>query len=186
MKNEKKAGINKEKAQEELDNFLNNIKTVILSTVDLNGEPFASYSPYVEDEEGNFYVFVSTAVQHSHNMYNTKKAHLLFIEDESITDHIYARRRLYFKANVQKFEAQDERFEKITNLFEKKHGEQAALIRMMPDSRFYKLSPFDGNLVLGFGAAFKIDESNKKIQKLQTMKGKAHGGTHEERLNKND
>ena len=178
--------INKEKAQEELDNFLNNIKSVILSTVNLDGEPFASYSPYVQDEEGNFYVFVSTAVQHSHNMYNTKKAHLLFIEDENNTNHIYARRRLYFKADAQKFEANDERFEKIAKLFEEKLGEQAALIRMMPDSRFYKLTPHDGNLVLGFGAAFKIDASNKKIQKLQTMNGKAHGQTHEERLNKND
>ncbi len=177
-------GISKEKAQKELDVFLNNIKTVILSTVDSNAEPFASYSPYVQDEEGNFYVFVSTAVQHSHNMYNTKKAHLLFIEDESKTNHIYARRRLYFKAKAEKFEAEDERFEKIAKLFEQKHKEQASLIREMPDSRFYKLTPYEGTLVLGFGAAFKLDESNKKIKKLQTMNGKAHSGTHEEGLRK--
>lgn len=176
----------KEEAQKELDIFLNNIKTVILSTVDSQGEPFASYSPYVQDEEGNFYVFVSTAVQHSHNMYNTKKAHLLFIEDESKTEHIYARRRLYFKAHAEKFEENDERFEKIAQLFEQRHGEQASLVRVMPDSRFYKLTPFDGNLVSGFGAAFKLDETNKKIEKLQTMNGKAHGGTHEEGLRKDD
>ncbi|WP_321470311.1 pyridoxamine 5'-phosphate oxidase family protein [Halarcobacter sp.] len=176
--------VTKEKAQKELDLFLNNINTVVLSTVDSKGEPFASYSPYVEDEEGNFYVFVSTAVQHSHNMYNTKKAHLLFVEDESITSHIYARRRLYFKAKAEKFEENDERFEKIAQLFEKKFEEQASLIRHMSDSRFYKLIPSDGNLVLGFGAAFKLDKTNKKIEKLQTMKGKAHSGTHEEGLRK--
>jgi len=185
MEAKHKMGISKEKAQEELDVFLNNIKTVILSTVNLEGEPFASYSPYVQDEEGNFYVFVSTAVQHSHNMFNTKKAHLLFIEDENITQHIYARRRLYFKATTEKFEAQDTRFEKIATLFEQRHGEQASLVRKMPDSRFYKLIPSDGNLVLGFGAAYKLDKSNKKIDKQQTMKGKAHGSTHEEGLNKN-
>jgi heme iron utilization protein len=186
MKKKQMMGISKEKAQKELDVFLEGIKTVVLSTVDLQGEPFASYSPFVEDNEGNFYVFVSTAVQHSHNMYNTKKAHLLFIEDESITNHIYARRRLYFKAKVEKFEPNDERFEKIALLFEKKHGDQASLVRKMTDSRFYKLIPYDGNLVLGFGAAFKLDESNKKIEKLQTMKGKAHGGTHEEGLKNHD
>lgn len=174
----------KEEAQKELDVFLDNIKTVVLSTVSSEGEPFASYSPYVQDEEGNFYVFVSTAVQHSHNMYNTKKAHLLFIEDESKTEHIYARRRLYFKAKAEKFEENDERFEKIAKLFEAKFDKQAALIRMMPDSRFYKLTPYDGNLVLGFGAAFKLDETNKNIDKLQTMNGKAHSGTHEEGLKK--
>ena len=174
----------KEEAQKELDSFLDNIKTVVLSTVSTEGEPFASYSPYAQDEEGNFYVFISTAVQHSHNMYNTKKAHLLFIEDESKTEHIYARRRLYFKAKAEKFEENDERFEKIAQLFEKKHGEQASLVRKMPDSRFYKLSPYDGNLVLGFGAAFKIEEDNKTVKKLNTMGGKAHGGSHEENLKK--
>lgn len=175
----------KEEAQKELDIFLDNIRTVVLSTVDKEGEPFASYSPYAQDEEGNFYVFVSTAVPHSHNMYNTGKAHLLFIEDEGKTDHIYARRRLYFKAKAEKFEENDERFEKIATLFESKHGDEAALVRKMPDSRFYKLSPYDGNLVLGFGAAFKIEEDNKTVRKLNTMGGKAHGGSHEENLKKN-
>lgn len=176
----------KEEAQIEFDSFLNDIKTVVLSTVSKDAEPFASYSPYVQDEEGNFYVFVSTAVQHSHNMYNTGKAHLLFIEDESKTGHIYARKRLYFKAKAEKFEENDDRFETIAQLFEKRHGEQASLVRKMPDSRFYKLTPYDGNIVLGFGAAFKIDETNKKIEKLQTMKGKAHGGSHEKNLHSND
>ena len=162
----------KEEAQEQLDVFLEDIKTVVLSTVDKQGEPFASYSPFVQDEESNFYVFVSTAVPHSHNMYNTKKAHILFIEDESKTEHIYARRRLYFKAKAEKFEENDERFEKIAQLFEKRHGEQAALIRKMPDSRFYKLSAYDGNLVLGFGAAFKIEEDNKTIKNLIQWVGK--------------
>jgi putative heme iron utilization protein len=185
MKNRPKI-MKKEEAQEELNIFLNKIKTVILSTVSQEGEPFASYSPYIQDEEGNFYVFISTAVQHSHNMYYTKKAHILFIEDESDTKHIYARRRLYFKVNAEKFEENDKRFEKIAQLFELRHGEQASLVRMMPDSRFYKLAPSKGNLVLGFGAAFKLDASNKNIEKLQTMNGKAHGGTHEEGLKKDD
>lgn len=183
---EKRMGISKEKAQKELDVFLNNIKTVMLSTVDSNGEPFASYSPYAQDEDGNFYVFVSTAVQHSHNMFNTKKAHILFIEDESATNHIYARRRLYFKAKAEKFEENDERFEKIAKLFEAKHKEEASLVRVMPDSRFYKLTPYEGNLVLGFGAAFKLDETNKNVVKLNTMGGKSHGATHEKGLKKDD
>ena len=83
-----------EKVQADLDIFLDDIKTVILSTVSSDGEPFASHSPFVRDEEGNFYVFISTSVQHSHNMYNNGKAHILFLEDESKTKHIYARRRL--------------------------------------------------------------------------------------------
>ena len=47
----------KEEAQEQLDVFLEDIKTVVLSTVDKQGEPFASYSPFVQDEESNFLRF---------------------------------------------------------------------------------------------------------------------------------
>ena len=93
-----------EDAQKEMVPFLENIQSVLLSTVDIDGEPFVSYSPYVEDEEGNFYVFISTAVNHSHNMNATKKAHIMFLEDESVTDHIYARKRMYFKADAEKFD----------------------------------------------------------------------------------
>lgn len=174
--------MSKEEAQEHFDSFLDSKKSVILSTVNSEGEPFASYSPFAQDEEGNFYVFVSTAVAHSHNMYATGKAHIMFLQDESDAKHIYARQRLYFKAKAEKFDAEDERFEKIATLFENKLGEEASLVRKMTDSRFYKLTPYDGNLVLGFGAAFKVDETNTKIEKLNTMGGKAHGGTHEEGL----
>lgn len=174
-----------QEAQEELDNYTKNMRSVVLSTVDKDGEPFASYSPFVEDEDRNFYVFVSTAVQHSHNMYATKKAHIMFLQDEQDAGHIYARKRLYFKASAEKFEAEDERFEKIAQLFEEKHGSEGKLVRTMSDSRIYKLTPSEGNIVLGFGAAFKIDETNKKVKKLNTLGGKAHGGTHEEGLEKN-
>ena len=171
-----------EQAQEELDKFSENIKSIVLSTVSKDGEPFVSYSPYTQDKEGNFYVFISTAVRHSHNMYATKKAHIMLLQDEQDAKHIYARRRLYFKVDVEKFEADDERFEKVAKLFEAKLGKEASLVRTMSDSRIYKLMPSQGNLVLGFGAAFKIDESNKKILKQNTMNGKAHGATHEEGL----
>lgn len=173
-----------EEAQAEFDVYTQNIKSVVLSTVSKDGEPFASYSPFAQDEEGNFYVCVSTAVQHSHNMYATKKAHIMFLQDEQDAMHIYARRRLYFKAEVEKFEPNDERFEKVALLFEEKLGKAGSLVRTMSDARVYKLIPSEGNLVLGFGAAFKIDETNKKVLELNTLGGKAHGGTHEEGLKK--
>lgn len=173
-----------EKVQADLDIFLDDIKTVILSTVSSDGEPFASHSPFVRDEEGNFYVFISTSVQHSHNMYNNGKAHILFLEDESKTKHIYARRRLYFKAKAEKFNEKDERTESVAQLFEKRFGKQASLVRDMPASRFYKLTPSEGNFVVGFGAAYRLDETNKKIKEQNTMNGMAHGETHELGLKK--
>jgi len=169
-----------EDAQKEMVPFLQNIQSVLLSTVNKDAEPFVSYSPYVEDEEGNFYVFISTAVNHSHNMNATKKAHIMFLEDESVTDHIYARRRMYFKADAEKFEEDDEREEKIHDLFKKRFGDKVSFFSMMKDSRFYKLTPRDGNFVLGFGGAYKISDDRKTL----SLNDKGHSRSHSEGLKK--
>ena len=76
----------------------------------------------------------------------TGKAHIMFLEDESKTEHIYARRRMYFQADAQKFEENDEREEKIHTLFKDKFQDKVSFFSMMKDSRFYKLSPYNGNL----------------------------------------
>jgi len=51
---------------------------------------------------------------------------------------------------------------------------------MMRDSRFYKLSPRDGNFVLGFGAAFKIKNDRKTLE----LNDKGHSKSHDEGLKK--
>jgi len=163
-----------EDAQKEMVPFLEKIQSVLLSTVDVEGEPFVSYSPYVEDEDGNFYVFISTAVNHSHNMNATKKAHIMFLEDESVTDHIYARKRMYFKADAQRFEDNDERVEKIHDLFKKRFGNKVSFFSMMKDFQFYKLSPKEGNFVLGFGGAYKISQDRKTLMLNEIGHTKSH------------
>ncbi len=155
----------------------------MLATVDENAKPFVSYSPYVEDEAGNYYVLLSAIVPHAHNMATTKKAHIMFIEDESASDNMYKRRRLYFDADVEKFEQNDE---KIMALFIDKFGPTAAHISKMADFRLYKLMPKNGNITLGFGAAFAMDE-NRKIIKQNTGKeelksGHPHGTLHEKNI----
>ena len=169
-----------EEAQLELSSFTENIQSVNLSTVSKEGEPFASYSPFVEDKEGNIYIFISTAVAHSHNMNHNSKAHIMFLEDESVSEHIYARRRMYFKAHASKFEKNDEREKNIHNLFKEKFKDKVSFFSMMKDSRFYKLIPSEGNLVLGFGAAYKIS----KDRKILSLNDKGHSKSHDEGLKK--
>jgi len=169
-----------EQATHELATFTDNVSSVILSTVSSECEPFASYSPFVEDDEGNFYVFISTAVMHSHNMNATKKAHILFLEDESKTEHIYVRRRMYFKADTEKFEEDDDRASAIFKLFQDKFQDKVSHFSMMKDSRIYKLMPKDGNLVLGFGSAYKISNDRKSL----LVNDKGHSKSHEAGLKK--
>lgn len=177
--------ISKEEALEKLQTFTNEIKSIILATVDENANPFSSYTPFVEDEEGNYYVCVSSLVAHSHNMATTKKAHILFLEDESKAKSVFFRKRLYFDANVEKFEPNDKRTKKISKLFVDRFGETSALILSMNDFRIYKIIPKDGSFVLGFGSAFSVS-SDKKTLKVKTGKtkgrNKAHENVHEDEL----
>lgn len=132
----------------------------------------------MQDEEGNYYVFISTAVMHSHNMSATKKAHIMFLQDESKASHIYARQRMYFRADVDRFEENDSRADSIFKLFDEKFKERVSFFSMMKDSRIYKLIPRDGNLVLGFGSAYKIADDNKTLM----LNDKGHSSSHDKGL----
>jgi putative heme iron utilization protein len=169
-----------QEATKELETFTKDIESVNLATVSSQGEPFASYSPFVEDKDGNYYVFISTAVMHSHNMSATKKAHIMFLQDESKASHIYARQRLYFKATVDRFEENDPRAKDIFKLFDEKFQERVSFFQHQKDSRIYKLIPSDGNLVLGFGAAYKVSSDKKS---LSTNTG-GHSKSHDDGLKK--
>src|SRR5699024_2776139 len=76
-------------------------RSVVLATVGPEGCPEASYAPYVCDEWGNFYIFVSRLARHTHNLEIDRKASLLFIEPEDLVRQIFARRRLTYGCEVQ-------------------------------------------------------------------------------------
>lgn len=168
-----------EDAQKELDTFTNNVESINLSTVSNEGEPFASYSPFVEDEEGNFYIFISTAIAHSHNMSANGKAHIMFLEDESKSAHIYARRRMYFQANSLRIK-DEKKDEELHLMFQEKFQDRVSFFSMMKDFSFYKLSPYNGNLVLGFGSAYKISDDRK----VMALNDKGHSHSHDKGLKK--
>lgn len=157
---------------EEFQAFLDDKKSLMLSTVSNESEPFASYSPFVQDKNENYYVCVSSAVQHSINLTQSKKAHILIIEDEAKADNIYARKRLYFDANVEKFEENDLRAESIFELFDNKFGESLSFLRKMSDFRIYKLTANIKSLILGFGAAYQMDKNGLILQKKIAHKNK--------------
>lgn len=172
------ARINKEEAQMELNTFTQKFQSLTLATVSKESVPFASYAPFVEDEKGRYYICVSGHVPHSHNMNETKKVSIMFIEDEKEAGHPFGRKRLYFDAKAKKFEKDEKKQEKIAGLFMDKFGDKVTFMLKMPDFRIYKISPKEGSLVLGFGAAFRVSK-DKKILKAKT---KFHAKTHEKNL----
>lgn len=178
---ERPSKITKEDALKILETFTDDIESMMLSTVDENGKPFASYAPFVEDENGHYYICVSGYVPHSKNMNATKKAAIMFIEDEQNAAHPFGRKRLYFDADVEMFSENDERKEKIAKLFEEKFNGKVSFMLSMPDFRIYKFTPKNGSIVLGFGAAFHVSDDKKSLKFKNALHEKKHDDTLKEK-----
>ena len=152
-----------EEILESFATFENDKMSLILSTTSEENEPLTNYSPFVT-QNGNYYICISSNLPHFNNVINTKKAHVLIIEDEAEAMNIYARKRLYFSVECEL----EKDTENIFTLFDTRYGDSLSFLRDMPDFRVIKLIPGEKSLVLGFGAAYKMGNdgklSNKSIQ----------------------
>lgn len=151
---------NNEEIIEAFRTFENDKMSIVLSTVSTENEPLTNYSPFVT-LHGNYYICISSQLPHYINMIETKKAHALIIEDEDKASNIYARKRLYFSAKC----VLEEDTEDIFNLFDARYGESLSFLRGMKDFKVIKLIPSDKSLVLGFGAAYKMDTNGQLVSK---------------------
>ncbi|MFT5661038.1 MAG: putative heme iron utilization protein [Sulfurimonas sp.] len=145
---------------EEFKTFENDKMSVVLSTVSTKNEPLTNYSPFVT-KDGNYFICISSQLPHYINMIETQKAHALIIEDESKASNIYARKRLYFSVTC----VLEEDTENIFKLFDARYGESLSFLREMKDFKVIKLIPSEKSLVLGFGAAYKMDMNGQLVSK---------------------
>lgn len=127
-------------------------KSLVLSTTSQDNEPLTNYSPFVK-RGSDYYIAVSSNLPHCINMLQTQKAHVLIIEDEAKANNIYARKRLYFSVACEEVTDTTE----IFNLFDERYGEELSFLREMKDFKVIKLTHSERSLVLGFGAAYKMN-----------------------------
>ncbi len=140
--------------------FTDLVQSVILSTVSEDSIPNASYAPFVIDESKNIYIYVNGLSIHTQNLSNVPRASVLFIEDESHTQQIFARRRLTFDCIAQYIERDTELWNRIVKRFEARFGEIIQIFRDLPDFRIVQLAPSQGRFVMSFGATYEVDPNN--------------------------
>ena len=148
------------KAQAEYENFTDQFGSIILSTVDAQGFPNASYTPFVMDAQKRIYIYVSGLASHTQNISANSKVSVLFIEDEAQTKQIFARRRLSFDCEPSLLSRDTPQWIEVVEKFQAKFGEIIAMLRSLPDFRIFQLTPTKGRFVIGFGAAYEISGDN--------------------------
>ncbi|MBK1897442.1 pyridoxamine 5'-phosphate oxidase family protein [Chryseobacterium paridis] len=133
-------------------------KSVILATVDADGNPNSSYAPFVQ-VDNTFYILVSFMARHTKNLAEGRKTSMMFIEDESATKQIYARERLTIEATTSQIERDSDNWNNVIAKLKETHGKVVDVISEMKDFILIALHPTKGSYVNGFGSAYFVDEN---------------------------
>ena len=149
--------------------FISQFKSVAIGTIDENGLSFSSYAPFVYYDH-KFYIFISDVAKHAANIKRTPKESLLFIEDESKTEQIFARKRISLQCSSNIVLREEERFEEVMDIFKSKFSEDmVSMLIGMQDFNLYELSTDYGEATFGFGEAYNIGGEN--MEKLVPRQG---------------
>ncbi len=153
-----------------INELIANIQSVILATVDAEGNPNSSYAPYVFTN-GSFYVLVSYMAKHTKNLENQKKVSVMFIDDESATKQIYARNRLTLESEANLVANDSEEWTNAVAALQVKHGKIIEMLSSLNDFVLFELKPIKGSYVNGFGSAYSV---NADLSINEHVRG-AHG-----------
>lgn len=136
------------------------VQSLMLSTLRSDGQPQASYAPFVMDNGRCFYVFVSGLSSHTQNLSTTHQAGILLIDDEAQTQQIFARQRLMYECTAELIDRHSPQWSNIADQFKSRFGNLIDMLRQLPDFQIFKLVPQAGQFVIGFGAAYEVDRAD--------------------------
>jgi putative heme iron utilization protein len=137
--------------------LLNQARSLVLATTNPDGSPLASYTPFIANEQRQFYIFTSQLAAHTRNLERTGQASVMLIEDEAEAAQIFARQRVTFQCQAELVARDSQDGEKVLGQYEARFGKMVGLLRSLPDFQLFKLQPLSGSLVLGFGQAYELD-----------------------------
>ncbi|MBI3632133.1 MAG: pyridoxamine 5'-phosphate oxidase family protein [Candidatus Vogelbacteria bacterium] len=131
-------------------------KSLVLATVNKQGNPTVSHAPFVRDN-GNLYVYTSKLSRHTNDMFECSKTSAMIIEDEVVATNVFARRRITFSCVVGPVSPKSAEWREVMDSFSKTFGEAFEPMRSLGDFTLFCLNPFEVVYVEGFGRAFQLD-----------------------------
>jgi len=152
--------LDKEKIKLQYLTFADSLKTLMLSTIDEEGNPFISYAPFVR-KNGKLYVYLSRIAAHYKHLEDRGAVDVMMIEDESKSVNMFARQRARFICTAVNIgnEGHEELFELLNETFGKG---MVGMLRGL-DFSLFELTAREGRYVAGFGQAYDIDLSGDRF-----------------------
>lgn len=149
-----------EQKKEQYLQFIDTCKTIVISSIDDNGDPFISYAPFVK-HEGKFYIYISKISDHYQYIEKNNLIHIMLLADEQSSPNLFARERARFQCTAENIG--NEGYEEIFDQFESIHGKPMMGVLRGLDLSLFELTPQEGRFVVGFGQAFDIDVTGDRF-----------------------
>ncbi len=159
-----------------LNEFLEPLKSLTISSLDEKNYPFTSYAPFVKYNH-KYYVYLSLMAKHSSNLTQNKIASIFFCEDEQTCKNIFAKKRVTIQCETSKLEQNTQEEKVILDEFRNKFGaEMVDMLKKMGDFYLFEFTPFYGEAVFGFGQAYNLGGENfEEFVQRQNTDSKGHG-----------
>lgn len=155
----------------EFRDFHHEFETLLMATCNAQGEPDASYAPYIE-HLGYYYVYVSELATHTENLQAKGQCSVLFIEDETHAKHIFARRRITLRCEAEEIPRGSQLFEELLDKFVERFGKFMEMMRKLQDFHLFRLKPHTGGYVAGFAQAYTL--SGEGLNDIRHRDEKGH------------
>ncbi len=140
--------------------LIQDMRSLHLSTVGLDGIPHSSYTPYLYQIPNNFYIFVSQLAAHTRHLLAGETVSIMIIADEQSTSEIFARTRVSYQCEAKRITPDSHDYTSVLDKYQQRHGKMAALLRQLPDFVLFHLQPMNGQFVMGFGKAYALTGEN--------------------------
>jgi len=141
-------------------------QTLLLSTASANSVPDISYAPFVRDQAGLFYIYVSEMSSHTGNLLLNPQASILFIRPESESPNLFARERAVLNCSVKEIIRDSEVYTQRIHELQDKFGEVVSVLSSLSDFHLFALRPEGGRFIVGFGRAFTIDMQDGNLHHI--------------------
>lgn len=159
-----------------LNEFLEPLQSLTISSLDEKAYPFTSYAPFVKYEH-KYYVYLSLMAKHSSNLSKNKNSSIFFCEDEQSCKNIFARKRVSIQCEASRLDQNTQKEKTILDIFRDKFGnEMVDMLHKMGDFYLFEFTPFYGEAVFGFGQAYNLGGDNfEEFVQRENTNSKGHG-----------
>ncbi len=160
------------KVLEEFHEFNHSHHSVILGTVNQNGDADTSYAPVLH-KDNQFYVYISELAVHTPNLLNHLNASLMFIEPEDKATNLFKRKRSTIRVDAETISRDSDEFDTLMDEYQETFGKIMRNLRESKDFHLFRLKPQHATYVRGFAQAYKI--TGDKLNEIKHMGDRGHG-----------